>query len=86
MEFKTEGLKNVDIRFKFVSLQCSWVKILYDDCFHAWMLIPLHLLNKYFDLSFKFHSKLHFESNELEKIFYCTFYNTFLRFKPVFMV
>ena len=26
MEFKAEGLKGVDIRFKFVSLQCSWVK------------------------------------------------------------
>ena len=34
MEFKAGGIKSVDIRFKFVSLQCSWVKKLYDDCFH----------------------------------------------------
>ena len=30
MEFMAGGLKSVDIRFKFVSLQCSWVK----NCFH----------------------------------------------------
>ena len=45
MEFKAGGIKSVDIRFKFVSLQCSWVKKLYDDCFHEWKIIPLHLLN-----------------------------------------
>ena len=65
MEFKAGGLKSVDIRFKFVSLQCSWVKKLYDDCFHEWKIIPLHLLNKYFGPSFKFHSNLHFESKLL---------------------
>ena len=26
IEFKAGGLNNVDVRFKFVSLQCSWVK------------------------------------------------------------
>ena len=66
MEFKAGGLKSVDIRFKFVSLQCSWVKKLYDDCFHEWKIIPLHLLNKYFGPSFKFHSNLHFESKLLK--------------------
>ena len=92
LEFKAGGLKNVDIRFKFVSLQCSWVKKLYDDCFHEWKIIPLHLLNKCFGSSFKFHSNLHFSillhanANELEKIFYCTSYNTFWCFKPVYMV
>ena len=67
MEFKAQGLKNVDIRFKFVSLQCSWVKKLYDDCFHEWKIIPLHLLNKCFGPSFKFHSNLHFESKLLKQ-------------------
>ena len=60
MEFQAGGLKNVDIRFRFVSLQCSWVKKLYDNCFHEWKIIPLHLRNKYFGPSFKFHSNLHF--------------------------
>ena len=66
IKFKAEGLKSVDIRFKFVSLQCSWVKKLYDDCFHEWKIIPLHLLNKCFAPSFKFHSNVHFESKLLE--------------------
>ena len=34
IKFKAGSLKSVDIGFKFVSLQCSWVKKLYDDCFH----------------------------------------------------
>ena len=66
MEFKPGGLKNVDIRFKFVSLQCSLVKKLYDGCFQEWKIIPLHLLNKCFGPSFKFHSNLHFECKLLK--------------------
>ena len=59
MESKAGGLKYVDTRFKFVILQCSWVILLYDDCFHEWKIIPLHLLNKCFGPSFKFYSNLH---------------------------
>ena len=33
IDFKAGGLKNVDICFKFVGPQCSWVKKLYNDCF-----------------------------------------------------
>ena len=65
MKFKAGGLKSVDIRFQFVSRQCSWVKN-YGDCFHEWKIIPLHLLKKYFGSSFKFHSNLHFESKLLK--------------------
>ena len=65
MEFKTGGLNNVDTRFKFVILQCSWVKKLYDDCFLEWKVISLRLLIKYFGPSFKLHSNLHFESKLL---------------------
>ena len=32
--YENGGLKNVDIRNKVNSLQSSWVKRLYDDCFH----------------------------------------------------
>ena len=81
IEFKVGGLNNVDIRFKFVCLLCSWVTKLYDDCFHEWKIIPLHLLIKYLALSSN--SILTFI---LKQIFYCTSYNTFLHFKPVFMV
>ena len=53
---------------KFVSLRCSWLKTLYDDCFHEWKIIPLHLLNKCFDPSFKFQSNLNFESKLLKHV------------------
>ena len=42
--FETGGLKNVDINLKVISLQCSWVKKLYDENFHEWKVIPLHLI------------------------------------------
>ena len=34
--YKDCGLKNVDIRRKIMSLQCSWVNRLYNDSFHEW--------------------------------------------------
>ena len=66
IKFKAGGLKNVDIRFEFVSLQCAWVKKLYDDYFHEWKIILLHLLSKFFCLFFKLYSNLHFESKLLK--------------------
>ena len=63
MEFKAGGLYNVDKRYKYVSLQCYWVKKLHGDCFHKLKIIPLHLL---IDPSFRFHSNLHFESKHLK--------------------
>ena len=53
------GLKNV-IFSKVVSLQCSWIKRLFDNNFHQWKLIPLYLIRQYlgknFKISFKFRS------------------------------
>ena len=42
--FEESSLKNVDIDSKIASLQCSWIKRLYDDEFHEWKLIALHLI------------------------------------------
>ena len=66
--YENGGLKNVDIRNKVNSLQSSWVKKLYDDCFHEWKIIPLYQLNKTFDPSFKFHSNLSFKKSFLNKL------------------
>ena len=52
------GLKNVDIFSKVVSLQCSWIKRLFDNSFHQWKLIPLYLIRQYLGKNFKFHSNL----------------------------
>ena len=59
-DYKDGGLKNVDISYKIVSLQCSWIRRLYDNNFHEWKLIPLHLIVMSFGLKFKFHSNVFF--------------------------
>ena len=61
-------LKNVDIWSKVNSLESSWVKRLYYDCFHKWKIIPLYQLNKNFGLFFKFHSNLSFKKSSLKKL------------------
>ena len=37
---------------------------LYDNSFHEWKLIPLYLIEKSFDTSFKFHSKLLYQNSK----------------------
>ena len=40
-DYKAEELKYVDIPNKIIALQRSWIRILYDNSFHEWKLIPL---------------------------------------------
>ena len=58
--FEDGGLKNVDAKSKIISLQCSWVKTLYDGNHCDWKIIPLYCINKYFGKNFYFHSNLSF--------------------------
>ena len=50
--------------FQTKSLQCYWIRRLYDNSFHEWKLILLYLIRKSFGTSFKFHSNLLFKSNK----------------------
>ena len=43
-------------------------KKLYDNCFDEWKIIPLYLLNKTFDPSFKLHSNPSFNKSCLKKL------------------
>ena len=52
--YKTEELKNVGIANKIMSLQCAWIRRLYDDSFLELKLIPLYLIEKWFALLLKF--------------------------------
>ena len=63
--FKAGRLKNVDINSKIAGLQCSWIKQLYDDKFHEWKLIPLHLIKSTFGINFKFDSNLDFDDPKI---------------------
>ena len=52
--YENGGLKNVDIMYKVVSLQCSWIKRLYDNNSHNWKVIPLHMITQKVGESFYF--------------------------------
>ena len=41
-----------------VSLKCSWIRKLYDENFHPWKIIPLHLIEMYSGINVKFHPNL----------------------------
>ena len=43
-DYKDSGLKNVDISYTFVSLQCSWIRRLYDNKF-SWVEINTTAFN-----------------------------------------
>ena len=42
------GLKDLDIFYEIISIQCSWIRRLYDDNFHGWKVIPLFVIKKRF--------------------------------------
>ena len=53
--FTHGDLKKANIQEKIASLQCFWVRRLYDDSFHECKVIPLDFIKKSFELHFKFH-------------------------------
>ena len=57
-DYKNGGLKSVDNFSKIVSLQCSWIRILYDENFHPWKVIPLYLIEMHFGKNFKLYPNL----------------------------
>ena len=63
MDYQNGGLRNVDVLFKIISLQCSWFRWLFDNSFHQWKVIPLFFINKTFGEHFKFHSKSDFRDD-----------------------
>ena len=67
-DYENGGLKSVDIFSKIVSLQCSWVRRLYDKNFHPWKVIPLYLIEMHFGKNFNFHPNLDLRNFSL-KIF-----------------
>ena len=65
-KYENGGLKNVDILSKVISLQCSWIKRLYDNSSHPWKIIPPYLINTYLEKNFKFHSNLGIPANKIK--------------------
>lgn len=65
--YENGGLKNVDIDYKITSLQCSWIKRLFDNSTHSWKIIPKHLISVYLGKNFTFHSNLSINESKLKK-------------------
>ena len=57
-KYENSGLKNVDIFTKVASLQCSWIKRLFDNNFNEWKAIPFYLVCRNWRKYSKFHSNL----------------------------
>ena len=55
--YQKGGIKNVDLRNKIISMQCLWIKRLFEDYFYDWKVIPLFLIGKQLGKNFKFHNK-----------------------------
>ena len=70
--YENGGLKNVDIKTKVSSLQCSWMKRLFDENFHDWKVILLSLIQKNLGTNFKSHNCIDINKTILLKfpIFY----------------
>ena len=68
----------MDICSKSSSLQCSWVKNVYDQKSHNWKLIPIHFIDKIVSgKKFTFHSNLSFKTSVLHQ--FPTFYTNILQ-------
>ena len=76
-KYEQGGLKNVDIFSEITSLQCSWVKKLYDNSFHAWKEIPLFLIKSHLGKNFAFHSNLIIKQKIVKK--FPKFYQAILK-------
>ena len=56
--YEDGGLKMVDILSKVISLQCPWIKRLYDNSSHLWKIMLSYLIDAYLGKNFKFFSNL----------------------------
>ena len=66
-DYENGSLKNVDITFKIISLQCSWVKRLYDGSTNYWKQTPLHIITQKLEKHFLFHSNLYIDPKEIRQ-------------------
>ena len=76
-DFENGELKNMEISSKISSLQCYWVKKLYDQNSNDWEQISMHFINNASGKNFIFHSNLSFRTSVLHK--FPTFYADILQ-------
>ena len=48
-------------------MQCSWIKILFEDDFHDWKVVPRFLIGKHLGKNFKFRNNVDINNDILSK-------------------
>ena len=81
--YENGGLKSVDIPNKLTSLQCSWIKRLYDTTTHCWKIIPAFLVKKKLAKNFIFHSNLSIYPNKIKE-FLAYYQDIFIKWEKHF--
>ena len=74
--YDNAGLKNRYFS-KIISLQCSWIKKLYNNTTPSWKVIPLHLMKTNLGINFKFHLNLDISVQKLKH--FPTYYKIILK-------
>ena len=65
--YEKGNLKNIGLRNKMTSIQCSWLKRLFEDDFHDREIILLSLIGKHLGKNFKFHNNIDTSDSILSK-------------------
>ena len=76
--YENGGLKTLDIRNKITSIQCSWIKRLFEDDFHDGKVITPFLIGKHLGKKFKFHNNIDLSKDILLK-FLSIYQNIFIK-------
>ena len=76
--YKKGDMKNVDLRNKITSMQCSWVKRVFEDDFLDRKVITLLLIDKDLGKNFKFHNSIDI-SNDIPSKFTSFYQDIFIK-------
>ena len=65
--YEKRGLKSIDLRNQITSMQCSWVKRLFENDFNDWKIIPLFVIGKHLGKNFQLHNNTDINNDLLSK-------------------
>ena len=78
MGYRNDGIKNVDVFFKIITLPCSWQRQIVDSSFYqSKIIITLLFIYETFGDHFKFHSNIDFNDDTVK--FFLSFYKSMFR-------
>ena len=76
-DYSEGGLKNIDIQAKMSSLRLAWIRRIFNNSFHPYKVIPLHLFSFLKENGYLFFPNINFQSIEISN--YPKFYINLLK-------